>query len=75
MPPGSILVNFDRLCPDYGTPGFHPAKAMDINMLVSEWGEVGACVGVMQAAAEQLRNCVDKVGCMCGGTHSHTHTL
>lgn len=35
MPSGSVLVNFDRLLPDWGTPGFHPAKAMDINMLVS----------------------------------------
>lgn len=36
MPPGSMLVNFDRLCPDDGSQGFHPAKAMDINMLVSQ---------------------------------------
>lgn len=35
MPPGSVLVNFDRLLPDCGTPGFHPAKAMDVNMMVS----------------------------------------
>jgi hypothetical protein len=37
MMPGSILVNFDRLMPDYDncTPGApHPAKAMDMNMMV-----------------------------------------
>lgn len=58
MPPGSILVNFDRLCPDYGTQGFHPAKAMDINMLVSDgWG---GGVRWHRQATEQCR-CVDKV--------------
>lgn len=34
MAPGSVLVNFDRLMPCFGTPGFHPAKGMDINMMV-----------------------------------------
>lgn len=36
MPPGSTLVNFDRLMPDYDftAPPMNPAKAMDINMMV-----------------------------------------
>lgn len=41
MPAGSVLVNFDRLMPDDGTvAGPHPAKMMDINMLVrgDGWG-------------------------------------
>jgi hypothetical protein len=34
MPAGSTLVNFDRLMPPFGHKDFHPAKAMDVNMLV-----------------------------------------
>lgn len=34
MPDGSTLVNFDRLMPPFGDQDFHPAKAMDINMMV-----------------------------------------
>lgn len=34
MPDGSTLVNFDRLMPPFGDRDFHPAKAMDINMMV-----------------------------------------
>lgn len=61
MPPGSILVNFDRLCPDYGTPGFHPAKAMDINMLVSDgWGG-GVCWHAGRGTVQLCR----QSGCMC----------
>jgi hypothetical protein len=35
MPAGSTLVNFDRLMPPCGSKGFHPAKVMDMNMMVS----------------------------------------
>lgn len=35
MPAGATLVNFDRLMPPFGSSGFHPAKGMDVNMMVS----------------------------------------
>lgn len=34
MPSGAILVNYDRLMPDSSVP--HPAKMMDINMMVGQ---------------------------------------
>jgi hypothetical protein len=56
MPAGSTLVNFDRLMPPFGHEGFHPAKPMDINMLVST-----KCV-VEQPLREALVMCVTDMG-------------
>jgi hypothetical protein len=63
MPPGSMLVNFDRLLPDCGTPGFHPAKVMDMNMMVSWYNfennhKVRCCTGIQCAGTQNVVLCM-----------------
>ncbi|WIA16181.1 hypothetical protein OEZ85_012895 [Tetradesmus obliquus] len=54
MAPGSVLVNFDRLMPCFGTPGFHPAKGMDINMMTM--------VGGKERTTQQWHDLLGKAG-------------
>jgi hypothetical protein len=80
MPPGSVLVNFDRLLPDCGTPGFHPAKAMDINMMVS-WTDAPASrgtyisrcmrLGCLQPTVRRECGCSRQGGCKLNAACSY----